>query len=48
MNKYSKYALCLLIISVCGTILSYAMNEKILLCDIFVAINILLLSLIHI
>lgn len=39
MNKYSKYALCLLIISVCGTILSYAMNEKILLCDIFVAIN---------
>lgn len=42
MNKYSKYALCLLIISVCGTILSYAMNEKILLCDIFVAINILL------
>lgn len=42
MNKWSKFALLNLVICVLGCILSYFMNINILICDIYIAVMILL------
>lgn len=42
MNKYIKYTLVLLVMFVLGCILSYFMNESVLICDIYVMLCALL------
>lgn len=44
MNKYSKYALLLLIISILGSLCSAIMNESVIVCDIFIMMAILLFN----
>ena len=44
MKKWSKYILLILIITICGSILSFIRNESILICDIYVMTTILLFS----
>ena len=44
MNKYSKYALLLLIVSVLGSLCSAITNESVIVCDIFIMTNILLFN----
>lgn len=44
MKKWSKYILLILIVTICGSILSFIINESILICDIYVMTTILLFS----
>ena len=44
MKKWSKYILLILIVTICGSILSFIRNESILICDIYVMTTILLFS----
>ena len=44
MNKYSKYALLLLIISILGSLCSAITNESVIVCDIFIMMAILLFN----
>ena len=41
MNKYFKYALLLLIVSVLGTLCSVVIHESVIVCDIFIIVLIL-------
>ena len=42
MKKWRKYILCILIVTICGAILSFISNESVLICDIYVMMCILL------
>lgn len=42
MKKWRKYILCILIVTICGSILSFIRNESVLICDIYVMMGILL------
>lgn len=42
MKKWSKYILCILVITICGSVLSFIGNESVLICDIYVMMSILL------
>lgn len=42
MKKWSKYILCFLVITICGSVLSFIRNESVLICDIYVMMSILL------
>ena len=42
MKKWIKYILCILIVKICGFVMSFIMNESILICDIYVMMGILL------
>ena len=44
MNKYSKYALLLLIISILGSLCSVITHESVIVCDIFIMMAILLFN----
>ena len=44
MNKYSKYALLLLIISILGSLCSVITHESVIVCDVFIITNILLFN----
>lgn len=41
-EKWRKYILCILIVTICGSILSFIRNESVLICDIYVMMGILL------
>lgn len=42
MKKWRKYILYILIITICGSILSFIRNESALICDIYLMMVILL------
>lgn len=42
MKKWSKYILCILVITICGSVLSFIRNESVLICDIYVMMSVLL------
>lgn len=42
MKKWHKYILYILIVTICGSILSFIRNESVLICDIYVMMGILL------
>ena len=42
MKKWRKYILYILIVTICGSILSFFSNESVLICDIYVMMGILL------
>lgn len=42
MKKWRKYILCILIVTICGSILSFIRKESVLVCDIYVMMGILI------
>lgn len=44
MKKWCKYIWCCLIVTICGSILSFIIKESVLICDIYVMTTILLFS----
>lgn len=42
MKKWRKYILCILIVTIYGSILSFIRNDNVLICDIYVMMSILL------
>ena len=42
MKKWRKYILYILIVTICGSIMSFIRNESVLICDIYVMIGILI------
>ena len=42
MKKWRKYFLYILIVTICGSIMSFIRNESVLICDIYVMMGILI------